>query len=165
MRYGECRQDYRRDRHANSLCAVLAALIILSALTGCIDRYTGPPSAVRDLRIADTDSSAVTLTWTSPGVNASQGDIEYDVRYSPAVITDRNWSLAYRFPQGAASPFGGAADSCRVTELDRGVTYWFAVKLIDLAGGVSELSNVVSTTTTAGAPPLARDGADVVTQR
>ena len=111
---------------------------------------TTPPAAVTDLTVdyAVTAYDSVTLTWTATGDDGYDGTATlYDIRYSTIPITDENFDNALS-AQGEPVPLpSGSPETFTVTGLAEDTTYYFALKVADEAGNVSDLSNVVFETT------------------
>ncbi len=95
-------------------------------------------------------SNAITLTWTAPGDDGTTGQATmYDLRYSTAPISADNFSSAAR-DHSIPSPLpSGFTESHTVTGLQADTMYYFAMKSIDEAGNVADMSNVVMKATTA----------------
>jgi phosphodiesterase/alkaline phosphatase D-like protein len=107
------------------------------------------PAAVANVSVQSvTDSSAI-LAWTATGDDSLTGTAaSYDIRYSTSPITAANFASA---TQATAEPAPGASGSPQtftVRNLNRQVTYYFAMKVTDDVGNVSAVSNVPSATTT-----------------
>ncbi|MBD3336845.1 MAG: hypothetical protein GF355_15135 [Candidatus Eisenbacteria bacterium] len=115
---------------------------------------TTPPEAVSDLSVSSVADTLVTLAWTAPGDDGSEGTAAgYDIRYSSAAITDQNWSAA---DSAGAPPIpqpAGSDEAFTVEGLAGGTRYYFALKTVDNDSNWSDLSNVASDTTTGGAEP------------
>ncbi|MHB9154947.1 MAG: Kelch repeat-containing protein, partial [Endomicrobiales bacterium] len=118
---------------------------------------TAPPAAVTDLA-AETGfgNGALTLTWTSPGNDASSGSIlngSYQVRLATFPITDEAaYASAARQSQGSLNCYPGLAVQAGVYGLDDDTTYYAVVKIGDDAGNLSPLSKVSGPART-NAPP------------
>ena len=58
---------------------------------------TTPPATITDLAGVATGASTVTLTWTAPGDDGTEGQAaEFDVRYAEAALTEATWEAAVR---------------------------------------------------------------------
>jgi hypothetical protein len=114
-------------KYTFKILGVVLALLVIVATAFAIGRTTPPPASV-------------TLAWdASPGTNVIAN---YKVYYGVASRTYTNTVSA------------GTNLTVAVTNLSRGVTYWFAATAIDNAGLESDYSNEVSTRTlTQPAPP------------
>ncbi len=111
------------------------------------------PDAVMDLTATDVQANQVTLRWTAP--SAPVGSVSsYAIRYSTSPITDdAAWDTAVSVagvPEPAAP---GESQSCIVTGLQSGTTYYFAMKSANLFGLASPLSNIATATTPDVDPP------------
>jgi hypothetical protein len=113
---------------------------------------TTPPAAVADLAVAGVSSGTVTLAWTAPGDDGSDGTAAaYDLRYTTAgaITADDAFNAAAR-AQGVPAPqIAGAAETFTIIGLMPGTTYFFAIKTADAAGNVSGLSNSLIAVTSA----------------
>lgn len=103
----------------------------------------GPPADITDLEAASTaQEGAITLTWTEPGADGYNGTANsYDVRVSSVqnMENDADFDnpgvgklLSVFSPTPVPTP--GAGGSLRVegiTELNPGVTYYFAMRATD----------------------------------
>lgn len=117
---------------------------------------TSSPAAVTTLAQTSRTSYSVSLSWKAPGDNNTMGTaFSYDLRYSTSPINASNWASATPVLSGKPIPaIAGTIQSMAITGLNRGTTYYFALKSSDEAGNISGLSNVVSVTTlTTLAPP------------
>ena len=133
----------------SALVASIAATLLWS---GCADdpsnapEDTTPPAAVIDLRILEQTPRSVTLAWTSPDEDGPEGRAQrYDLRYLLDSIDEESWDLGLMVLAPVPQPPGNA-EVVRVSPLVPGATYGFALRSEDLAGNVSELSNVVTVT-------------------
>ncbi|MDM7917211.1 MAG: SUMF1/EgtB/PvdO family nonheme iron enzyme [Candidatus Eisenbacteria bacterium] len=127
-------------------------LVILGGGGAFQDRTA--PGIVEDLAAVATDSSSVRLTWNAPGDDEYLGTASaYDIRYSTGTIDDSSWDAAIEC-EGEPSPaVSRSAESFRVTGLQPGTTYAFALRAIDDAGNASKLSRVATSTTPSGNVP------------
>jgi hypothetical protein len=108
---------------------------------------TTAPSAVTDLE-AIADPNSVTLCWTAPGDDGSNGVARsYDLRYSPTPITEENWSSATptNWPGWKPLP-GGGQETSYIYGFLPGTTWHFAIRASDEAGNTGPLSNVAGVT-------------------
>ncbi|MDZ7302323.1 MAG: Ig-like domain-containing protein [candidate division KSB1 bacterium] len=108
-----------------------------------------PPAAVYDLRVTAATAVSLTLEWTAPGDDDNLGQARsYDVRYSTSPISPYNFDQATPVSYAPRPATAGTRQSVSVNSLNSGATYYFALKTADEFNNVSELSNVVSGTTT-----------------
>lgn len=100
-----------------------------------------PPAAVDDLTVTATETE-LTLAWTATGDDGYQGTAyQYIIRQSDSEIDDSNWNEALALT-GIPNPQpAGTQQNMVLTELDPDVEYFFALKVIDDAQNISELSN------------------------
>lgn len=115
-----------------------------------IGAYEYTLEGVSDLTASDRSQNSMTLTWTVPG---GEGDSDwpgrYDIRYATGTITEANWEAATQVPGEPIPGEVGAEETFVLTGLEPGTTYYVAIKTSNDRGTtVSELSNVVSSTTT-----------------
>ena len=109
-----------------------------------------PPAAVADLQILSASSSSAELTWTAPGDDGPDGTARnYDLRFADTPIDENNFDDAIQAIGLGLPQAGGTTETSIVSGLQSGLTYYFALKTSDELGNVSDLSNVVSVTTTA----------------
>jgi len=101
-----------------------------------------PPSAITDLQVDPTDE-IIELTWTATGDDGDQGTAyNYEIRYSQSEITSGNWNDAELLEDPPWPLIAGSSQSYTVTDLEYGITYYFAIKAIDESENFSPLSNV-----------------------
>ncbi len=108
-----------------------------------------PPSSVTDLAVESVSARTATLTWTAVGDDGNSGTATtYDIRYSTSPITsDADFASANSATSPPAPSPAGTVESFIVRGLQPLTTYYFAMKVIDDAGNISGLSNVVDATT------------------
>ena len=106
-----------------------------------------PPSSIFDLSSVDVTGYSVTLNWTSSS-DIGGRVIAYEIRYSKSPLTLDNWTSASLVDSDFIP--GGVKDKEELTifNLQKGITYYFAVKSKDKALNYSSLSNVLKITTT-----------------
>ncbi len=101
--------------------------------------------------VAQTTNSTATLSWSAPGDNGLIGSaVRYDLRYTTSSLSEANWSTAAIVTSLPAPKSPGGRDTVVVTGLTPGTTYYFGLKTGDKFSNWSELSNVISRTTTGG---------------
>ncbi|MCR4283820.1 MAG: chitobiase/beta-hexosaminidase C-terminal domain-containing protein [Parcubacteria group bacterium] len=129
---------------------------------------TTPPSAITNLSTSFINHTSITLNWTAPGDDGTQGATRsYDIRYSTSPIDDTNFSSTTQVTGEPTPKVSGTSESYPIAGLSSATTYYFALKTTDDAGNVSPLSNIASDTThsltlsvnlsankTSGNPPL-----------
>jgi len=107
-----------------------------------------PPAKVTDLATSNPTFDSATLTWTAPG---DDGIIDiattYDIRYSTSWITEENWALAIQCTAETSPKPAGDSESYIATGLSPGISYYFALRTADKIPNWSELSNIVSIST------------------
>ncbi len=116
-----------------------------------------PPAAVTDLRAAIRGVNALVLQWTAPGNDGPIGRASaYDVRRSLQPIDAANFGAATALT-AAAPGDPGTEDSLRVGGLTEGLTYYFAMRALDLDGNQGSISNVVAATLPIASPAQVAD--------
>jgi glucuronoarabinoxylan endo-1,4-beta-xylanase len=114
-----------------------------------------PPSAITDLSAANITQTSADLSWTAPGDDGNQGVATgYDIRYSTIPLTAANWNSAQQVT-GEPTPAASGLEQYVSVGLQPGTTYYFAIKTLDEAGNVSDISNVISLTTLGSKTPPA----------
>lgn len=106
-------------------------------------------SRIDDLAILDFSGQSVTLTWTAPGGDLSEGERRYDIRYATTPITDENWAAASvastLLPQDLTVEEPTSTEKVEVTGLPPYEQVFLAVKVVRQTPErrTSPLSNVV----------------------
>jgi WD40 repeat protein len=128
--------------------SLLAPLILI---LGCSDESTvptsdgTPPGAVTDLAVRDSSSHTVTLTWTAPGDDGTEGQAaRYDLRRSQSLLTEAGWEAATVADSSMVPKIAGLAETLTVEGLVGGA-WFFALKAADEVPNWSALSNVAGT--------------------
>lgn len=126
--------------------------IFLSKVIVSLDSI--PPNTVHDLGLAPGESpSDVLLTWTAPGGDSTSGRAAaYDIRFAEFSLITGQWQSASPVANPPSPRPAGETDSCLVTGLSPGTTYYLALKTADSSSNWSGLSNVVSYTTPTDVP-------------
>ena len=108
-----------------------------------------PPAAIQDLEINFVGSNSVTLQWTAVGEDEHEGTASaYDIRYSTlGTIDDDNFQEAMPVENPTKPQPAGTIETFTITGLDFNTTYYFAIRVSDRWGNVSDVSNSPSTTT------------------
>ena len=130
-----------------------------SSLSNIVVAYTAdtmPPKAVTDLSVAQATTDSLTLRWTVAEDDAFH-DVpqSYELRYSAAPISAANWNAATLVVKDLPASALAAQMEYTVTGLEESARYQFAVRAIDKAGNVSDLSNALLTQTNDATPPQA----------
>jgi len=86
----------------------------------------------------------VILTWTAPGDDGTNGIAsQYDLRYKVgSMVTESNFAQATTVTGEPVPLPAGSTQSCTVTGLNYGTTYYFALKTADERGNWSAISNI-----------------------
>lgn len=143
-----------------------AFLFVLDAAGAASDGYpivvgggslgdTTSPSDVVDLSVGGSTPNSLTLTWTAVGDDGTSGlATSYDLRYSTAAIAEDSFDEATPVEVPAPGP-SGQTDTCLVSGLTPGTTYFFALRTADEVPNWSGLSNVVGRATQSDADTIA----------
>ncbi len=105
-----------------------------------------PPAAITDLQSESTETEII-LVWTATGDDGTIGTAyQYEMKMNTELITDENWEQSTLLPDPPIPSPAGSAESYTVVGLEIETDYYFAIKVIDDAENISQLSNVVSAT-------------------
>lgn len=109
------------------------------------------PSAISNLAAANVSGYSAFLNFTAPaGVStSSKGHVSaYEIRYSESAITTvGDWLGATKFANAYVPRLAGLSESLRLIGLLPQTTYYVAVRAVDAAGNLGDLSNVATFTT------------------
>ena len=106
---------------------------------------TIPPAPVTDLMVESVTQGAVTLSWTASGDDSLSGRAaSYDLRYAIGTITPETWPDATPVAGLSTPRATGETESFRVTGLEIGQEYGFALRVTDESENWSDLSNVAT---------------------
>jgi ferredoxin len=104
-----------------------------------------PPSAITNLSVIDGQSSynnRITINWTAPGDDGNTGTCDsYEIRFLTSPITLNNWDSSNSFNSPPDPGSAGSNEYCVVTGLSPGIVYYFAVRAVDDAGNMGDISN------------------------
>lgn len=104
---------------------------------------TVPPATISDLAVTSPLGRVVTVTWTAPGDDGTQGRVTaYSLRYAAAPLIRENWDSAGVVPSPSVPKASGQTEEQDIFGLSDG-TWHFALKAVDDAGNWSGISNVV----------------------
>jgi len=130
------------------------AFVVLTAalVLGCSDDPTDidedepadliPPATVTDLHVVAPTPASLTLQWTAPGDDGTEGFAQsYDLRGAQEAVTPENFADAVRIDMEHPPLPPGVTEDVMIDPLEQGQTYYFALKTYDDAGNVSGLSN------------------------
>ncbi|MCP4114887.1 MAG: fibronectin type III domain-containing protein, partial [Desulfobacteraceae bacterium] len=110
--------------------------------------------AVLEAAKGEPASSTVTLSWIWSSDDDRESIQKYLVWYSDEMITRENLEDATSVFCGIIPGNAGAENSLTIDKLAAGQKYYFAVKSVDSAGNVSDLSNVAEYTTESMLPEI-----------
>lgn len=109
------------------------------------------PAAITGLTAAATTGYSTQLKFNSPAAVASSGKgsvSAYEIRYSTSAITSESaWLQATEFRNAYTPRLAGLSESLRLIGLTPGTTYHVAVRAVDGAGNLGDLSSALSFTT------------------
>ncbi len=120
-----------------------------SGLSNVIEVETASesPGAVADLRLVSSTDTSLVIAWTATGDDGRSGrPLLYHVRLAEAPLDSAGFEAApigYTFE---AAVDAGREERATLAGLERGHTYWIAVRAVDRAGNASALSNVIAPT-------------------
>lgn len=143
--------------------AILYIALLALLLPSCGDDDSpGPPSGdttspvrVLDLTCQCAGGSTVTLSWTAPGDDGTDGQASrYDVRYSQTTLVGAGWDTATIASSLPTPRAAGQPDSLTITNLTSG-EWFFGLQAADEVPNWSSLSNVASVTVADTIPPSA----------
>ncbi|MCB9465668.1 MAG: PD40 domain-containing protein [Candidatus Eisenbacteria bacterium] len=106
------------------------------------------PEPVTDLAIAEVGDRSARLVWTAPRASEGAAAERYDLRYSTEALSPATWDSAAVVPDLPLPGAPGEAQSVVVTGLSSGTQYEFALRSVVQTPNWSDLSNIVSVTTT-----------------
>lgn len=114
-------------------------------------RAASKPAAITGMTAAETTGYSTRLNFTSPAAVSAGGlgsVSGYEIRYSTAAIaTESDWIRAAEFRNAYTPRLAGLSESLRLIGLTPGTTYHVAVRAVDGAGNLGDLSNIVTFTT------------------
>jgi hypothetical protein len=124
------------------------ALLAPVLLQQCSDKSTDTtdrtaPAAVADLAAGSASDTSLTLSWTAPGDDGTQGQAaQYNVRYYLRSITANNWDSAAPAGNVPDPAPAGTIEHLMIAGLLPDTTYYFAVRTADEMPNWSGLSNI-----------------------
>jgi subtilase family serine protease/subtilisin family serine protease len=120
-------------------------------LFNSMEKDSTPPATVTDLSPSGILLTKILLSWTATGDDGFTGQsTAYDVRYDTAPISNATWDSAQRVETAPIPGASGSREALEVTGLEPDTTYYFALRVADNVGNVSDLSNIVIARTSAG---------------
>ena len=136
----------------------LFVLLVLTVGLGCggdsptDPEDSTPPDRVQDLSATSIGPGIVSLHWSTPGDNGSQGRASYyELRAAMFALAEASWDSATVVDAGRPLN-AGQADSTTISGLAIG-TWFFGVRVADEVPNWSSISNVPSVDVTGAAPP------------
>jgi len=117
----------------------------LNALLPIAARDDVPPGPIGDLRVVESNSNSIVLTWTATGDDGTVGTaLTYEVRYANFPINASNFlsaSIAAGPPVPAPS---GSVETMEVKGLMASTFYYFAVRARDEWGNAGPIGGVAA---------------------
>ncbi len=118
---------------------------------------TDPPGPPANLVAAAQDTQSIRLAWIAPGGDGGQGKADhYDIRRFAQPLTLETWDEAILVTVDKPCGDAGSAESHLVDHLSPATVYHFALRAIDAAGNLGQISASVSDTTSAPPDPIDR---------
>ncbi len=119
---------------------------VLNAANALADDNRIPPNAITDLRTSEILHNEVTLEWTVPEDEDSQGPSLFYLAFSTEEITDENFNQQLIF---GIENYLAEGDTVRIrfNQLLKESEYWFALKSADQFTNISDISNILKVTT------------------
>ena len=119
-----------------------------SPVTDTIILDTTAPVKINNLASSNITQTALDILWTSSGDDGNTDTAKtYDLRYSTSNITSGNWNNATQATGEPTPQIAGSNETYTAIGLTSETKYYFAIKTIDEAGNISELSNIAEGTT------------------
>lgn len=138
------------NRKWQSPCVLSIACMFLAFSAGCgtdetvTPTDTAPPGTVVDLYADASPLGEVTLFWTAPGDDGSQGRASrYDVRYATTHLSSAQWDSASVVASPPIPRAEGQPERLTVADLPDSIWY-FALRTADEVPNWSPWSNVVT---------------------
>ena len=105
-----------------------------------------PPATISNLSATGGNGNGeILLSWTAPGDDGADGTaVSYEIRMSPAAITQSNWNIAEVVDHLLSPAEGGESQSLTISGLTPGQTYYFAIVTTDEVPLSSDVSNSAS---------------------
>lgn len=119
----------------------------LDAVLALRDPDNTPPSPIADFHVTEVNYTSVVLEWTATGESGNIGQSgEFDIRYSTNPITEQNFNEARRGKNIPIPPPSGQHVTFRLTDLNPAVSYYVAIKALDMFNNPSTVSAISVTT-------------------
>lgn len=114
-----------------------------------------PPARITTFTATATSPTTVSLAWTAPG---DQDMDHYLIRYNTtAAITEASWDSSFPVNGTIPDPVPNASQNMTVVNLTTDVTYFFAIRTVDINTLISDVS--VSASATPEVPDTTDPGA------
>ncbi|TNJ42888.1 S8 family serine peptidase [Tamlana fucoidanivorans] len=119
---------------------------ILNAAKALVDDNRIPPNAITDLRAAESFHNEIRLAWTVPNDDDGFSPSYYYLAIGEEPITASNFENQGLFLV-ENNVEAGQTFNINIGGLIKETDYWFAVKSLDQFENISEISNILATTT------------------
>ncbi|MCF7918974.1 MAG: 4Fe-4S binding protein [Candidatus Cloacimonetes bacterium] len=102
------------------------------------------PAAINDLN-SFSDEYEITLTWTAPADPEPRANVaSYEIRSANINITAVNWDAADEIEQDITPAAAGETETLTISYVEASGLQYFAIRSLDAAGNISEISNNAS---------------------
>ncbi len=127
------------------LAGVVRSGARLNAFLPIAARDDTPPGPIGDLRVTESFSNSIALTWTATGDDGTIGQaLSYELRYANHPIDASNYSGASIAPGPPVPGPSGSVETMEVRGLTASTFYYFTVRARDEWGNAGPLGNVAS---------------------
>ncbi|PYT14876.1 MAG: hypothetical protein DMF51_07755 [Acidobacteria bacterium] len=117
----------------------------LNALVPIATRDDVPPGPIDDLRVVESNSNSIVLSWTATGDDGTIGRaLSYEMRYANYPIDASNFAAAILAPGPPSPAPAGSVETMEVTGLAANTFYYFSVKARDEWGNAGPFGNLAS---------------------
>ncbi|NOR44076.1 MAG: 4Fe-4S dicluster domain-containing protein [Candidatus Delongbacteria bacterium] len=108
-----------------------------------------PPAPTTDLSPNLVSSSSIEINWIATGNDSLEGTADsYIIKISSTNISETNWDSIPEVPNSITPSISGSIETFNIIELEPLTEYFIAIKTLDNSGNLSDLSNIISATTT-----------------
>jgi len=103
-----------------------------------------PPGSISDLEaMPGEDEDEINIEWHAPGDNGNSGTASsYIIKTHTEFITEDNWNLAVTVENPPDPLEGGTFQAFELEDLEEGQVCYIAIKTVDEADNISEISNI-----------------------
>ncbi len=107
-----------------------------------IRKDTIPANPITNLNGTTGSEGSVNITFTAPSDTDGSNVSSYIVKYATYSINDANFDLATTYPQNWLPSPAGSLESKVIDGLNPDTYYYFAIKSVDKAQNISNISNI-----------------------